>query len=97
MRYAPSMLVDVAVCTASPRRTVIATPGSGPPRPVIVPVTTHAAAVGGACCAITPAVCANNATPPMTATAAEILTATRGCAGTREAFMTLLPWSALED
>jgi hypothetical protein len=64
---------------------------------VIVPVTTHAAAVGGACCAITPAVSANNAAPAMTATAADIFIATRGCVETREAFMTLLPWSVVED
>jgi hypothetical protein len=63
---------------------------------VIVPVTTQAAAVG-ACCAITPAVSANNAAPAMTATAADIFIATRGCVETREAFMTLLPWSVVED
>src|SRR5688500_20077234 len=48
------MFVDAAVWTVSPRRTVIETPGNGLPSPVMVPLTTHAAAAGGACCAPSP-------------------------------------------
>jgi hypothetical protein len=35
----------------SSRRTVMDTPGNGPPSPVMVPLIVHAAAAGGACCA----------------------------------------------
>src|SRR5687768_9344874 len=52
------MSVEPALWTVSPRRTVMDTPGKGPPSPVMVPVIVHAAAAGGACCALsaTPAI-----------------------------------------
>src|SRR5688572_13106632 len=64
------MSVDVAVCTTSPRLTVIDTPGSDVPMPVIVPVMAQFAAVAGACWAMRPADSANTAMPANIATAA---------------------------
>src|SRR5688572_25130252 len=68
----------------------MATPGRGPPRPLMVPVTEHVAAVGGACCAPTPAVSAKMPMPASTAAAATRLRAVLDSAGIRVPFMSLL-------